>query len=293
MDIVFLHGGPGFNSIAEKALLGPLLAREGIHCRFWNEPSPRRPEDGVFDGSAALTGLLESAEKAIIDTARASRDGRVHLVAHSFGSIAATLLTLDLEKRSQPSPVSLVTLISPALDLDTALTNTMTVAAGDYSEDCPEKEAELRALIASGPQVLNQEMIRGLELALSDPALLTHYWVDQTRLAQAAGALAGPEAQLDITTMFAVLAEFGAGRPLSRVRSSLPGRCNVLFGARDPIARRREQEAVLTSFYADIHVTEFESASHFVHIDDLERSFACLVSAHREYEDSVGSSVTE
>ena len=39
MRFVFLHGGPGFNSFAEQAILRPLIVSAGHDIVCWNEPS--------------------------------------------------------------------------------------------------------------------------------------------------------------------------------------------------------------------------------------------------------------
>lgn len=51
--IVFLNGGPGFNSEAERKILTPYFDSKGHEAFFWNEPSQLRPQAGT-----QLQGML-------------------------------------------------------------------------------------------------------------------------------------------------------------------------------------------------------------------------------------------
>ena len=61
MRFVFLHGGPGFNSFAEQAILGPIFHSYGREIVFWNEPSRLRPggERHRWRGSGQLQAQAE------------------------------------------------------------------------------------------------------------------------------------------------------------------------------------------------------------------------------------------
>src|SRR4051812_7158437 len=94
--ILFLHGGPGLNSVAEAELLGPRLRDSGIEPHFWNEPSEARPGSWPFRTERAFSNQVESA-RAILDHLRSESDSPIDLVAHSFGcNVAWDLLAESL-----------------------------------------------------------------------------------------------------------------------------------------------------------------------------------------------------
>src|SRR5262245_376586 len=111
MTFVFLHGGPGFNSFAEQAMLGWLFQVAGQTIVFWNEPSRLRPEGEPFEAERAFERWLASAERSVLS---AAESGPVHVITHS----ASVHAGLEISRR-HPSRVASLVLVAPAADLFT------------------------------------------------------------------------------------------------------------------------------------------------------------------------------
>ncbi|MEO5970200.1 MAG: alpha/beta fold hydrolase, partial [Bdellovibrionia bacterium] len=132
---LFIHGGPGLNSFAEKTILGSLFSDRNVSITFWNEPSKFRPTvlldstDSEKTPKAAFSRLLESAEKTLVELAQS---GPVKLIGHSFGCNTATILAAR-----NPNLVAELNLIAPAFDQLEAHRNIMRIAIEDFKLSSP------------------------------------------------------------------------------------------------------------------------------------------------------------
>lgn len=261
MRFLFLHGGPGFNSFAEEAILGPLLSAAGHQVRFWNEPSRLRPRGEVFEAADAYRRWLASSERCLLGV---TDSGPAHVIAFSFAVHAAAHLA-----RSHPARVASVLLAAPSADPFGAFRNVLALAAADFAAERPDAAASLRDCIARTRTLMDDAMREGLPLALADPRLFSHYWVDPARADAAFRQLSSPEAQYDVESLFAVLGDFQACSSRGAGEAMAP--TLALFADRDPIAPIDQQEVPLRALFAAAIVERFEDCSHCLHLDQPER----------------------
>jgi pimeloyl-ACP methyl ester carboxylesterase len=256
---VFLHGGPGFNSFAEQAILGPPFQRGGHTITFWNEPSRLRADGESFEPAQAFMRWLASAEAFLL---RASSREPVHLLAHSFAVHAA----LEIARRCPERLASLV-LIVPGVDAFSTFTNVLRLAQRDLADvNAPAASAIAESLTCTR-RVLDEAMHAGMMNALLDDRLFTHYFVDPRQLEACFACYARPDAQFDAESFFAVLRDFGNRRDAVLLKTAVTIPTLALFGTDDPITPLNEQRAALEAAAPGVGVRMLEGCSHYAHLD--------------------------
>jgi pimeloyl-ACP methyl ester carboxylesterase len=259
MRFVFLHGGPGFNSFAERAILDPLFASSGHEIIFWNEPSRLRPDGEGFEKSEAYERWLASAEGCVVSAAQFDP---VHLIAHSVGVHAA----LDIV-RLHPACVRTLVVVAPSADSFATFTNVLRLAQEDLRDVKPHVASTIAECLARTRSLFDDAMREGLMNVLQDEQLFTHYWADRGQFEASMSALAQPEAQFDAESFFAVLAGFAQRGATfgSSAEVNLP--TFVLFGARDRITPVAEQRSAIEAAIPGAHIEVLDGCSHYAHLD--------------------------
>jgi pimeloyl-ACP methyl ester carboxylesterase len=265
---VFLHGGPGFNSFAEQAMLGPLCVAAGHEMAFWQEPSRLRPDGDPFHADDAFERWLASAERFVLRAA--SRP--VHLVAHSWSVHAA----LEIARR-HPDRLATVTLVAPTMDSFVGFRRILHVAHGDFAKTQPEAAAAIAGALARTRVFFDDPMREGLLNALRDEDLFSHYFAHADQLRALFAAWARPEAQFDRESFLAVLADFArrGGALLSTSRVTVPA--FALFGAADCVAPMSEHADPLRAVLPHGRFECLADAGHCLHLDPPERFVEILV----------------
>ena len=258
MRFVFLHGGPGFNSFAEQAMLGPLFLSGGHEIAFWNEPSALRPGGDSFEATGALRRWLSSAEQMVLGAAASSP---VHLIAHSITAHAA----LEIARR-HASRLSSLVLVTPGADAFLTYCSVLRLAREDLADTKPEIASALADTLARTRVVMDDAMREGMWNVLNDERLFTHYWADAHQMQAAIAARSRPDAQFDVDSFFAVLGEWQQGAAhLSSAPITLP--TLALFGAADRVTAAGEQLAALRAAVPVARVEVVENCSHYLHLD--------------------------
>jgi proline iminopeptidase len=257
--LVFLHGGPGFNSYAEEAMLGPLSHAAGLEMIFWNEPSRQRPDGDPFVEERAFDNWLASATNFVV---RSSAAGAVHVAAHSSTVHAALQIARDHSDR-----VASLILVAPSADNLTTFRNVLRIARDDFFQVNGGLSAIAGSALQRTRAVLDDAMREGLLAAVQDERLFTHYFVDGEQLQRTAAAWARPGGQFDLESFLAVLADFGrrGASLLDGARVSAPAL--ALFGGDDPITPMEEQLPALRRALPDARVEVVEHTSHCLHLD--------------------------
>jgi pimeloyl-ACP methyl ester carboxylesterase len=259
MRFVFLHGGPGFNSVAEQAILGPLFHAAGHEIVFWNEPSRLRSDGDPFQAADAYTRWLESAERCVL---RSAAPEPVHLIAHSFAPHAA----VEIARRHAHRLASL-TLVAPSANLLATYRNVLELASEDLREVKPDVAAAIEACHARTRMILDEAMREGILLALQDERLFTHYFVNAEQLQAVAAAQARPEAQFDVESMLAVLADFGTHGPSIAPTPPVTTPCLILFAVQDVVSPSDEHQAMVLAAIPGAHIVTMDGCSHYPHLD--------------------------
>lgn len=255
---LFLHGGPGLNSEAERRMLASDLEKDGFDFHFWNEPSLNREDGYPFNASQAFTGWLKSAEKA------ADQHGPFQLlVGLSFGALAA----LHLVSRN-PRMFRQLVLISPTLDMMGTFRKMMEMAAKDYTELGQETVAsEILELRTKGANVMDAPTRRAMDLVYQDPKLFGHYWVDPTVMGKWASVLGESRFGVDFVSQAAVLEEF-ARAPEPICGDGADVQAVVMIGDKDPVVEVPTILKMLSSFCPKPRLVHFSKSGHFPHLEE-------------------------
>jgi pimeloyl-ACP methyl ester carboxylesterase len=263
ISFVFLHGGPGFNSFAERAILGPLFADANLQVVFWNEPSRLRPDGEPFHAETAFEHWLASARRCVMT---AWEGALVHLIAHSCTIHPAVAIARD-----HPERVRSLILVAPSADNLTTFRNVLRLAHADLVGVKPEPAATVADSLERTRRLMDEAMREGMLAAVNDDRLFTHYFVNEDRLRAMLATWSRPEAQFDLESFLSVLSDFG-----NRGGTLLPGAALstptlALFGAQDPVTPAAEHAALLRNVIPDVHVEIAEGCSHYVHLEQPQR----------------------
>jgi proline iminopeptidase len=132
--LLFLHGGPGYNSYSFEAQAGPALEKklQVIYLDQRGSGRSERPWRGEYS-IAALVDDIEALRKTLgVD--------KLALMGHSFGG------TLALEyAAAYPQHVSKVVLVSAAADIPAACTARVEYIARHYPDRLEKARAEAKA----------------------------------------------------------------------------------------------------------------------------------------------------
>ena len=259
MRFVFLHGGPGFNSFAEQAILGPVVQARGHEIAFWNEPSGLRPEGDPFEVDGAFERWLASAERFML---RSASSGPVHLIAHSCSVHAA----IEIARRHPASLAGLV-LVAPGLDMFTCYTNVLRLGQEDLSDTLPAVASSLGDCLGRTRHVLDEAMREGVLLVLRDERLFTHYWADADQFRASMAAQARPDGQFDLDSFLSVLTDFGQRGPTLLSNAPVTTPTLVLFATADRVTTAAEQRPVVQAAIPHADIRVLDHCSHYLHLD--------------------------
>lgn len=271
MRFVFLHGGPGFNSFAEEAILGRIFEGRGHAMTFWNEPSRLRPDGDPFDPSDAFARWLASAEQCV---KRAAAAGPVHVIGHSCTIAPAVEIV-----RRHPDAVASLTLAGPAADIFATFTSVMRLAHDDLLDVNPEAAAVIARSLARTRVVMDDAMREGLLMAAQhDERLFTHYFADGGQFRASMAARERPEAQFDGDSFFAVLPDLGTQYTelLSRTPITVP--TLALFGGEDQVTPLDVHCGIIERVLPHARIEVLEGCGHYVHLDRPDAFADVLIS---------------
>lgn len=274
---VFLHGGPGFNSLPEQTLLGPLCEAAGHTMAFWNEPSRLRPGGDTFEAERAFERWLASAERFVLQSAPAP----AHLIAHSNAVHAA----LEIARR-HPARLASVVLVAPTIDPFAGFRRVLGVAHADFAETQPAYASVLASAIERTRVFFDDPMREGLQLAVRDERLFTHYFANADQLAATAAVMSRPEAQFDPESFFAVMSDFASRHASLLSTARVPVPVLALFGSADPVTPLDDQMAALRAAAPHTRIECVGNCSHCLHLDRprrfLEVVTECLAASQNE-----------
>jgi pimeloyl-ACP methyl ester carboxylesterase len=267
-SFLFLHGGPGFNSFSEKALLTDAFAHLNSTIEFWNEPSELRPKGEPFIEKAAFPNWYGSIARALMSCRE--RNQRTHVLAHSY-SVHGVVRVLE----DYSDVVSGLTLISPALNIYDAYKNMARVGRNLYRESDPEKARQIDSELSLSTTFFDIHLVNSMLLAAGNPALFSQYWENHSRMQEAHEAAKAPEAQMDMRSFIAVnkgLAEQSREPKML----SFDGRVQIIFGEKDAVVLSHQEIPFLEKTFKNRDVHFFSESRHYAHLEETER-FARLV----------------
>ncbi len=264
--IVFLNGGPGFNSEPERNILGPHLNSQGHEAFFWNEPSELRPKKESLSVGNAFELATEDAslflKKICEDKYTRNLPCELTLVAHSFAVHHAVRLA---EKHA--TTIKEIILISPAINVEDADKNIFLVAVrGLIDEGHPEVSAELAAMIPTSKESFDEAKIQAFMLATQYSSIFTNYWSDLILMQHYFSYLNG-EFGFDFKGFFAVRESMPLVNKDPSFKISIP--TQVYFGESDPIVLAEQQLPLLRKYFSSFDTHILTGAKHYSHIERL------------------------
>jgi pimeloyl-ACP methyl ester carboxylesterase len=268
LPVLFVHGGPGINSVADEAVIGPYLQREGRRLVFWNEPSRQRPNGEPFLAHRAYQGLVESVVLALRQLSE-SASAKVTLVAHSFAANAVYQVAL-----LYPEWIDRIILLSPAFHQRKALMNLVGLAEKDLEHDQRGLAIELRALADRSVGVFDDSMLRACRIAMGDPLLFTHYWCSQKAMEIYFGAWAKVGQAFDMESFEAVMTDFHSNSPRLAAQVLVP--TVAVFGKYDRVIDRPAEELTCRALFPSLQVVSLVRSGHFPQIEE-PREVAALI----------------
>ena len=241
--IFYIHGGPGFHSLAESELLTPHFENNQVIPYFWNETS-----------GTDFTELCAQAKQHFSDLL----PGSIHVIAHSFGLFPA----LELLAQFDANAISRLTVIAPPPDLHKCHQNILKLALDDFSnpDSADNESAEaLRVCLNHAQTFYDRHIETGFDLASKDTQLFTHYWKNSDVL-----AFKNTLAELNRRSN-----ETGSLFPSVLPKSTFP--VTLLFGKNDPIIHYSEQKGLCKTIFPDAEIVFFENSGHFPHFEEVEQ----------------------
>ncbi|RAR59203.1 pimeloyl-ACP methyl ester carboxylesterase [Paraburkholderia unamae] len=246
---LFLHGGPGLSSFAERELYGRTLA---IH--WWDQPR------SVVMFTHPFGALVEAAEDEVKTLVRAT-GAPVDLVAHSFGAH----IVLRLISR-MPDEIGNVWLIAPIHDIGAAFVRLAT----RLLQHSPSLEQLLAALLDFKAQRDHARFARLSAQVMSFANFFDLYWsarADARRVWYL--DLIARHSVVDANAFEVILRDFWAEAPVSLplpATSAGPKAVQVVFGRDDPSIELEAERAAWLRLFPLATCTEI-SAGHFVHLE--------------------------
>lgn len=138
----------------------------------------------------------------------------------------------------------------------------------DFRSEQPAKAEKIRALLSESEIFLDKPMMQALNLALEDPLLFTHYWLNKDAMARYFGAWANNNAQADLESFWAVMEDFADTTPLGQ-RIDVPAR--IVLGKHDRIIDMQAELSACEWLFPKAQIHMFDESAHFPHLEEPER----------------------
>lgn len=253
--VVFLHGGPGYNSESFAVLEGPRLERS-LRMVYYDQRGSGRSER-PWNGEYSLPRMVEDVE----GLRRALGVPRIALIGHSFGG------TLALEYAARyPEHVSRVVLVGAAADIPAACQARVAFLAMHYAGDLARARADTAGKHARGDCDLAfntvPDSIRGRvnDETMFPDSILAHR---QDSVDAASGLRNTGELSNALFNHGLLTYRFDAPARLTMPVLVVAGHQDYAIGL--------PQQRALAAALPHARLTEYEHAGHFVYLDEPER----------------------
>ena len=257
VPLVFLHGGPGYNSHSFATLAGPALERS-LRVVYYDQRGSGHSER-PWTREYSMARLVEDVE----GLRRALGVPRIALLGHSFGG------SLALEYAAKyPEQVSRMILVGAASDIPAACAARVDYLAMHYAADLARARADTAGRAGRARDDCDlafnavPDSIRGRvndEVMFPDMALgRRQEGVDSASGLRNTGELSG-----ELFNGGLLGYHFAAPQRLRMPVLILAGREDYAIGL--------PQQRALARALPDARISEYERAGHFLYLDDPER----------------------
>ncbi|MBS6363149.1 alpha/beta hydrolase [Burkholderia sp.] len=243
---LFLHGGPGLSAIVERELYGNSL---DIH--WWDQPH----FEVLF--AKPYQALLDDT---LLQARRLAGQGKVNLLAHSFGARIA----LDLATR-MPTCIGTVTLLAPTFDVAEALAR-----LAEHLAPTAPNPARLLSVAhrAKRPGTSFADVWTLVEAIRDVPDFLSAYWgagSEERRLWFYDVIATKP--WVDFNTCKVILEDFWK-TPTLNIQTVVTGPVTLVLGTQDVLVDAPTAEHAWRRYFPRA-TTRLLNAGHFMHLEKL------------------------
>ncbi|MCA9612040.1 MAG: alpha/beta hydrolase [Myxococcales bacterium] len=265
--VLFLHGGPGYNTYAFERAVGALLERD-LRMIYLDQR-------GCGRSSAATRYGMDATIDDVDALLRHLAIERVSLLGHSFGALVAIEYL-----RHRPQHVDRMILVDMSADVPSVLGNQVAHVASAVEGPFAEHAEAIEAIVHGEDDVFTKLMRlygvvgrdalqREVHWASADAQTRGEAWDAESGLL----ACTRPEAvQALLAEGYMVEAKPTLRAPLERPGALLAGRRSHVVGAANVEAAAREW---------GLAVRWFEESGHFVYVEEPEAFAAAVVEAAR------------
>lgn len=265
--VLFLHGGPGYNSYGFELAVGRLLERS-LRMVYLDQRGCGRSAGGAPGAAMGMDATVADLERLRLELGVE----RWHLVGHSFGGVVARVFL-----RAHPEQVDRLVLVDTTWDLPAALAHQVATLRAAAPERFPDHEAEVQRIAAGTAAPIEQLGLlygvlgrapaqRVLQWASPEHQTLVDGWDEASglmgctreevpRAMQRDGYLVEPMPEL--------------ARPLERPALLIAGRASQVIGA-------AQIEAAAASW--EVPVVWLEHSGHHPYAEEPERFAEVVVS---------------
>ncbi len=257
--VFFIHGGPGFNSVAESEILSPLLRSKNKRVVFWNEPS----FEGVESPSKSNNAFNYWCE-SLISSLDELGEENIHLIAHSFAVQPVLHLHAELKNR-----ISRLTIISPVTNLNQAYRNILKIAENDFTISSPEKALLLSELHQKNKKFYDEAIQKGLALAAEDPTLFLNYWCNKEVMNHFFEIWSQAQVGLKMDSFEKVISSMERFS-LPEVPEAILITTKIAYGEKDPVATYLDQNEPTSTIFKNSVSRVFKNSGHFTHLEEAQ-----------------------
>lgn len=265
--VLFLHGGPGYNTYAFERAVGALLERD-LRMIYLDQR-------GCGRSSAATRYGMDATIDDVDALLRHLAIERVSLLGHSFGALVAIEYL-----RHRPQHVDRMILVDMSADVPSVLRNQVAHVASAAEGPFAAHAEAIDAIVASEDDVLTK-LMRLYDVVGRDALQREVHWASaeaQTR-GEAWDAESGLLACTRPEAVQALLAEgyMSEAKPTLRAPLERPGL--LLAGRRSHVVGDANVEAAAREW--GLAVRWFEDSGHFAYVETPEAFAAAVVEAAR------------
>jgi pimeloyl-ACP methyl ester carboxylesterase len=254
MQMLYFHGGPGFNSNPEKQLLSAPFADAGIELYLWNEPSILRPEGPPYENNHAFFNYLHQAEQFLFEHYRGQP---LTLMAHSFGAQAVLFLC-----NRHPEKIKQVFFISPDISVTDGDIHRLQLIISYYRSIHDKRADILIETLYYYTGKMDAALQNAYLLMYDSRRLFDYYWFDKKQMEIFQLGYQPSEYNLDATAFFGVRQSW---HPIHMRPSTIPAA--AIFGMHDVVISRETETHLLQQWWPQLTTYELEDTAHYPHIE--------------------------
>ncbi len=251
MKTIFVHGGPGLNSVADEAMVGDLFRLNGIDVYFWNEPKRYVTDSPYSELCDSLVEFINLSE------------GQVNVIGHSAGC-GFLISVLDRIKKK----VSKICFLSPAVDTLYSGSRIIDIALEIYSKTDTSKYNKLTSMVKDVSDVFDENRKNAILFSFGCNYFPQNF-IALENFEKYFGYLVG-ENEFNLDNHFAVIEDIPKYSP--KEKFEIPVIC--FLGERDPVFELAKSKEHVSMAFSNIDFVTISDCSHYPHIENTDKFFA-------------------